>query len=132
MLRKVTDAMIHIQFAVEPCVTQHMIGKLFMFEHPVAASSWSSEAREVLGGLEGVLRANFDFCVLGMRVGGHLGSCLGKLVGRYLRLAWVFCPKDAHLQTQIRGAGSCLLRPVPPCGPSVAFVLSSDRYLRGN
>ena len=69
IMRKVSDALIHIKFAVELCISQHMAGRLFMFEHPAGASSWASEALQVLGGLEGVMQANFDFCTMGMRVG---------------------------------------------------------------
>ena len=72
VMRKLAEAMLHVEFAVELCIAQHLAGRLFMFEHPVAASSWASEALEVLGGLEGVLKANFDFCVLGMRVGDKI------------------------------------------------------------
>ena len=69
VMRKLSDAMMHVQFAVELCIAQHLAGRLFMFEHPVGASSWASKPLQVLGGLEGVLKANFDFCTLGMRVG---------------------------------------------------------------
>ncbi len=69
VMRKLADALMHVEFAVELCIAQHLAGRLFMFEHPVGASSWASEALQVLGGLEGVLKANFDFCTLGMRVG---------------------------------------------------------------
>ncbi len=69
VMRKMSDALMHIRFAVELCVSQHLAGRLFMFEHPVGASSWWSETLKFLGSLEGVLAVNFDFCTLGMKVG---------------------------------------------------------------
>ncbi len=69
VMRKMAEALMHIKFAVELCISQHLAGRLFMFEHPVAASSWAAEALQVLGGLEGVMQANFDFCTLGVKIG---------------------------------------------------------------
>ena len=67
--RKIAEALVHIKFSVELCISQHLAGRLFIFEHPVGASSWCSEALTVLGKLEGVMQANFDFCVMDMKVG---------------------------------------------------------------
>ena len=67
--RKIAEALVHIKFSVELCISQHLAGRLFIFEHPAGASSWVSEALSILGKLEGVLQANFDFCTLDMKVG---------------------------------------------------------------
>ncbi len=39
---KLTDALRHLSFAVSLCVEQAKAGRLFLFEHPVGASSWST------------------------------------------------------------------------------------------
>ncbi len=72
--RKIAEALIHIKFSVELCISQHLAGRLFIFEHPAGASSWVSEALTILGNIEGVLQANFDFCTLGMKVGERPNS----------------------------------------------------------
>ncbi len=63
------DGMEHVRFAIELAVTQHRHGRLFMFEHPVGASSWHTRTVEALENMEGVYKVNFDFCQMGMRVG---------------------------------------------------------------
>ena len=41
-------------------------GRLFLFEHPTSASSWSTAMLKHVMQLEGVHTARFDFCQLGM------------------------------------------------------------------
>ena len=39
----VQEAMEHLKFCLELCLRQHAEGRLFIFEHPDAAASWSIE-----------------------------------------------------------------------------------------
>ena len=73
-LRRMSNAMIHIKFAVELCLKQYAGGRLFLFEHPAGASSWDSEALKMLVELEGAFKVNFDFCALDMMVGDKPGG----------------------------------------------------------
>ena len=70
---KVNSAMIHVQFCVQLCHEQHANGRLFAFEHPVGAASWSMEAVQQMRRLEGVHVVKFDFCMLGMLATDKVG-----------------------------------------------------------
>ena len=63
---KIKEALIHLRFTVELCLMQHEAGRLFLFEHPASASSWSSEVIQYLTDVRGVHHVKFDFCMLGM------------------------------------------------------------------
>ena len=71
---KLRAAMVHIKFALELCLKQYMAGRLFLFEHPAGASSWSTGMMKDMLGLAGVHTAKFDFCELGMTTKGHNGN----------------------------------------------------------
>ena len=74
-VREILDkAMEHLKFALELCVMQHQAGRLFLFEHPVGASSWETEMIRTVASLEGVHLAKFDFCQLDMKTKGKDGS----------------------------------------------------------
>ena len=59
-------ALIHLKFTIELCLIQHEAGRLFLFEHPASASSWSTTMIKTLAEIEGVFHVKFDFCMLGM------------------------------------------------------------------
>ena len=40
---KLHGAMLHMKFALTLCLQQYLAGRLFMFEHPAGASSWSTK-----------------------------------------------------------------------------------------
>ena len=42
--RKLSEAMLHVQFCMQLCHEQHANGRLFVFEHPAGAASWSMQA----------------------------------------------------------------------------------------
>ncbi len=63
---KIKEALMHLKFVVELCLIQHEAGRLFLFEHPASASSWSSEVIQYLADVKGVHHVKFDFCMLGM------------------------------------------------------------------
>ncbi len=63
---EIAEAMTHLKFTLEMCLTQHRAGRLFIFEHPAYASSWSYDLIVKFGQLDGVHRVQFDFCRLGM------------------------------------------------------------------
>jgi hypothetical protein len=63
---KLEKAMEHVKFALDLCVPQYRAGRLFMFEHPTSASSWSTTMMQQVMNLEGVYASKFDFCQLGM------------------------------------------------------------------
>ena len=39
---KLRAAMVHVNFALDLCLRQYMAGRLFLFEHPAGANSWST------------------------------------------------------------------------------------------
>ena len=53
--------MIHVKFALDLCLKKYMAGRLFLFEHPAGASSWSTNVMKDMLGLAGVHTAKFDF-----------------------------------------------------------------------
>ena len=64
---KVRDAMEHVKFCLKLCLEQYRNGRLFLFEHPAGAASWSMKAMQEMKLLDGVQTVKFDFCMLGMR-----------------------------------------------------------------
>ena len=54
--------MLHMKFALTLCLQQYLAGRLFMFEHPAGASSWSTKMMFDMLSREGVFLAKFDFC----------------------------------------------------------------------
>ncbi len=66
---KLQQATEHVRFAVELCIMQCNAGRLFVFEHPVGASTWETRLMKDLHAKEGVYKVNFDFCTAGMAVG---------------------------------------------------------------
>ena len=71
---KLRAAMVHVKFALDLCLRQYMAGRLFLFEHPAGASSWSTNMMRDMLGLAGVHTAKFDFCELGMETKGPDGT----------------------------------------------------------
>ena len=63
---KLEEAMGHVKFSLDFCLRQYKAGRLFVFEHPTSASSWSTDMLQQMANLEGVYLAKFDFCQLGM------------------------------------------------------------------
>ena len=70
---KLRRAMDHVKFALDLCLQQYRAGRLFLFEHPTSASSWSTAMIQQVMGLEGVYASKFDFCQLGMETRGEDG-----------------------------------------------------------
>ena len=66
-------AMLHMKFALTPCLQQYMAGRLFLFEHPAGASSWSTKMMFDMLSREGFVFAKLYFRQLGMEV--SKGSC---------------------------------------------------------
>ena len=71
---KLREAMRHIKFTLELCLKQYNSCRLFMFEHPATASSWSTAMMQEVVNLEGIFAAKFDFCKLGMITDGADGG----------------------------------------------------------
>ena len=71
---KIEDGLKHIKFTVELCLMQYQAGRLFLFEHPASASSWSAQSLQLLRSLQGVHHVNFDFCTLGMETTARDGQ----------------------------------------------------------
>ena len=61
-------AMLHMKFALTLCLQQYMAGRLYLFEHPAGAGSWSTKMMFDMLSREGVFLAKFDFCQFGMVV----------------------------------------------------------------
>ena len=49
--QKIRDGLVHLKSAMQLCLRQHKQGRLIMFEHPVAASSWGGP----VGGIHRVI-----------------------------------------------------------------------------
>ena len=64
---KMEKAIKMVEFAVEMCIAQHRAGRLFVFEHPLSASSWKLPCLERLASLPGMRYAVFDMCRFGMK-----------------------------------------------------------------
>jgi hypothetical protein len=64
--RRVDDAVTHFAFAVVMCMRQAPGGRLFMLQHPVAASSWTLRVASLLLRYPNARKVNFAFCMLGM------------------------------------------------------------------
>ena len=63
-----------LKFGLELCVRQHHAGRLFVFEHPIGATSWGTSMMEKVSKLGGVQSVAFDFCTLGMRTTDREGN----------------------------------------------------------
>ena len=70
---KLRVALMHLKHALELCHLQWKAGRLFLFEHPVAATSWGSKMMRSMMQLEGVQTVNFDFCGMGMKTTDEQG-----------------------------------------------------------
>jgi hypothetical protein len=64
--KKLAEALEHVKFALKLCMIQHREGRLFVFEHPVGATSWGTTMMSEVAKQDGVYQVNFDFCTLGM------------------------------------------------------------------
>ena len=119
--KKLHEAMLHMKFALTLCLQQYLAGRLFMFEHPAGASSWSTKMMTDMLSREGVFLAKFDFCQLGMvasKGSGGKGSAKkrtavmtnSKHVAETLRLAQ--CDKShSHVQLVGGKAKQCEVYP---------------------
>ena len=68
---KVRDAMEHLEFAVELCEIQAKQGRLFLFEHPIQARSWSLQLVERMLKYKMVCIVDVDPCQLGTQSEGE-------------------------------------------------------------
>ena len=75
---RVQEAVAHFAFAVLLCIKQAQRCGIFVLEHPVGASSWSTQLASLLSQCPGTRRVNFDFCMLGMRSKDASGSAPAK------------------------------------------------------
>ena len=73
---KLAEAMKHLKFTLEMCLAQHRAGRLFVFEHPAQATSWSAEMVRQCANHDGVHRVLFDFCTVGMESTDKAGKTL--------------------------------------------------------
>ena len=120
---KLRAAMQHVRFALELCVRQYDAGRLFIFEHPATATSWSTEMMQQVLSMQGVLTAKFDFCTLGMKTTDRRGEPVAAKkrttvmtnssnIGEMLRRAQC---DGSHLHGQLIGgkAKACEVYPDP-------------------
>ena len=59
---------------MELALMQPMAGRLFVFEHPAGATSWSTHMMDQVAQMEGIYKVTFDFCAVGMTVAGQPGE----------------------------------------------------------
>ena len=55
-----------LTFAVDCALTQHLAGRVFLLEHPAAATSWKTRELQDLGSRAGVYSVVFDQCMTGL------------------------------------------------------------------
>ena len=109
---KVRVAMDHLDFALELCEMQARAGRIFMFEHPVAARSWSPELVRRFYKYNKVTSVDFDFCQLGMHFQGYPVKKRTRLMTNppciANRLARFQCPGGhGHVPLMNGRAGPC-------------------------
>ena len=63
---KWAEGMAHLTFAVDCALTQHLAGRVFLLEHPAAATSWKTRELQDLGPRAGVYSVVFDQCMTGL------------------------------------------------------------------
>ena len=63
-----------MRFSLDVCLRKYKAARLFIFEHPTSASSWSTAMLQQMADLEGMYAARFDFCQLGMETKGAAGG----------------------------------------------------------
>ena len=68
IIDKVRAAMEHIRFTLMLCEKQVEAGRLFLFDHPVQAKSWSLSLVKRLYKYKRVVAVDYDFCQSGMPV----------------------------------------------------------------
>ena len=71
---EVKNAMNHLAFAVILCTRQAQAGRKFLFEHPAAASSWTTGIMNKLFQHRDAQNVNFDFCMMGMKSSDEEGE----------------------------------------------------------
>ncbi len=68
------DGMRHLCFAISLCLEQSRAGRLFLFEHPAQATSWSTQMIRRLAAEPNTEKVLFDFCALGMAAPDNQGK----------------------------------------------------------
>ena len=63
-----------LDFAVRMCVEQHKHNRLFVFEHPLGATSWKEECLDQLRRADGVLQAIAHQCQFNQKAVDPLGN----------------------------------------------------------
>ena len=63
---KWAEGMAHLSFAVDCALTQHQARRVFLLEHPAAATSWKTRELQDLGSRAGVYSVVFDQCMTGL------------------------------------------------------------------
>ena len=113
----IKEGLMHLKFVMELCAKQHREGRFFLFEHPVAATSWMAQCVQAVESMEGVHRVNFDFCTLGMMTVDENGQpspakkrtgILTNSTAIAMLLEGAQC-RNRHVHTQLLGgrAGPC-------------------------
>lgn len=114
----------HLKFAMTLCKKQSDAGRLFMFEHPSNARSWSMELVKGMLALDNVVTVDFDFCQFGMNSEDAQAEGCAKKRTRVLtnfpklakRLSAAQCD-DEHRHVSLTNfrAGPCQVYPVAFC-----------------
>ena len=66
----------HVKVIVELCLLQNQAGRRFTMEDSTSATSWSLECLQALVKSEGVIKVDFDSCLLGLKVRNDVGEAL--------------------------------------------------------
>ena len=72
--RKLWHGIEHLSFALSLCELQAKEGRSFIFEHPVAATSWKLKCTQKVLALPGVVKVHIDMCQYGMKSHGESGE----------------------------------------------------------
>ena len=102
------------------CERQVKAGKLFLFEHPVQAKSWSLSLVKRLFKYKRVVLVDFDFCQLGMHHKGYPVKKRTRILTNSPkianRLAKYQCDySHQHLPLMYGRASACQVYPRPFC-----------------
>ena len=141
---KLKSAMMHLKFSMDVCLRQYKAGRMFVFEHPTSASSWSTDMVKHMANLEGVYTAKFDFCQLGMLTKDGAGKDAPAkkrttVLTNFPNLAEVLrraqCQKTHQHQQLIGGrAGACQVYPrkfVELIGASIRKEIADAQWRNG-
>ena len=117
---KLRAAIEHLDFAMKMCEIHAKACRLFVFEHPVQARSWSLSLVKRLFKYKNVTTVDFDFCQLGMHSEGYPAKKRTRIMTNSLcisrRLSRFQCDNShRHIPLTNDRASACQIYPRKFC-----------------